>query len=65
MEIEEVEAGLNRLLVVRFSIHCYIAASLRCVVLIRPLYLDTLLIKRHASSENVRRFHLFLIGRIT
>ena len=43
MEIEEVEAGLNRLLVARFSIHSYIVASLQCVVLIRRLYLDTLL----------------------
>jgi hypothetical protein len=65
MEIEEVEAGLNRLLVARFSIHSYIVASLQCVVLTRRLYLDTLLIKRHDSSENDRRFHLFLIGRIT
>jgi hypothetical protein len=65
MEIEEVEAGLNRLLVARFSIHSCIVASLQCVVLIRRFYLDTLLIKSHDSSENVRRFYLFLIGSIT
>jgi hypothetical protein len=44
MERVEVDAGLNRLLVARLSIHSYIVASLKYVVLVRRLYLDTFLI---------------------
>jgi hypothetical protein len=44
MEMVEAEAGLNRLLVARLGIHSYIVASLKYVVLIRRLYLDTFLI---------------------
>jgi hypothetical protein len=45
MEIEEVEAGLNRVLVARSGIHNYVVASVPCVVLIRRRILKPFLLK--------------------